>query len=144
VTNQGAFGFESGKAFTDLPAEVTREADIAKALLNALEWMRREGLDAMYDTGGWFSTKGLKCVDTETAPLENSAWERLAPEQLAAALADAKAETWGSLDCAGKFPKTYAFQTRDGAVGILQLLGTTENPQSVRVRYKLVQPASKE
>jgi hypothetical protein len=144
VNNQGVIAFESGKIFADLPAEVTREDDIAKALLNALAWMRREGLDAMYDAGGWFSTKGLKCVDMKTAPLENEAWDRFAPGQLAPALAGAKAETWGSLDCAGKLPKTYAIQTRAGAVGILQLIGTTENPQSLKLRYKLVPPASKE
>jgi serine/threonine protein kinase len=142
--NESVIDFEAGKVIAELPFAVTNEDDIAKALLSALTWMRHEGLDAMYDIGGWFSTKGLKCVDMKTAPLENDAWDRLAPEQLASALADAKAETWGSLDGTGKFPKTYAFQTREGVVGILQLIGTTEEPQSVKLRYKLVQPTPRE
>ena len=144
VCTQGVIDFETGNVAAELPATVTNEDDIAKALLNALKWMRREGFDAMYDTGGWFSTKGLKCVDMKTAPLANDAWDRLTPEQLPSALAEAKAEDWGSLDCQGELPKTYAFQTREGAVGILQLIGTTEDPQSVKLRYKLVQPAPSE
>lgn len=142
--NESVIDFETGKVIAGLPFAVTNEDDIAKALLNALDWMRREGLDAMYDTGGWFSTKGLKCVDMKTAPLEDDAWDRLTPEQLPAVLAGAKAEDWGSLDCQDKLPKTYAFQTRAGAVGILRLIGTTEDPQSVKLRYKLVRSASKE
>ncbi len=97
VGNQGVIDFESGKVVAELPATVTNEDDIAKALLNALEWMRREGLDAMYDTGGWFSTKGLKCVDMKTAPLENDAWDRLTPSSSRPSLPERKrriGEAW--------------------------------------------------
>ncbi|MFM2294951.1 MAG: hypothetical protein RLZZ350_1364, partial [Verrucomicrobiota bacterium] len=36
-------------------------------------------------------------------------------------------------------PETYEFQTREGAQGVLQILGFTENPRGVKLRYKLVQ-----
>jgi LysM repeat protein len=36
-------------------------------------------------------------------------------------------------------PDTYYFRTRDGALGVLQITGFTENPRGVKIRYKLVQ-----
>jgi hypothetical protein len=39
-------------------------------------------------------------------------------------------------------PATFLFKTRDGTAGVLQILGETDNPRSVRIRYyKLVQTA---
>jgi hypothetical protein len=37
-------------------------------------------------------------------------------------------------------PDTYYFRTRDDAWGVLQIIGFTENPRGVKLRYKLVQP----
>src|SRR5207249_2265931 len=36
-------------------------------------------------------------------------------------------------------PALYAFSTRQGALGVLQITGFTENPRGVKIRYKLVQ-----
>jgi len=36
----------------------------------------------------------------------------------------------------------WAFKTRDGQIGILQITGFTDNPPAVKIRYKLVQPTS--
>ncbi|HMP82256.1 MAG TPA: hypothetical protein PKA41_06050 [Verrucomicrobiota bacterium] len=44
-------------------------------------------------------------------------------------------------------PATFAFRTKSGVRGVLQITGFTENPRGVRIRYKLVQnvtPASRE
>ena len=38
-------------------------------------------------------------------------------------------------------PATFAFQTRKGDMGILQVIRLTEEPRGVRLRYKLVQPS---
>ena len=35
---------------------------------------------------------------------------------------------------------TWLFRTREGARGILQILGQSHDPLGVRIRYKLVQP----
>ncbi len=43
-------------------------------------------------------------------------------------------ELWG-------VPVTFAFQTRKGILGILQVIRFTEDPRGIRIRYKLVQPA---
>jgi hypothetical protein len=52
---------------------------------------------------------------------------------------EARARAFG-----GNFPPVGAnelcfFRTRTGRLGVLQILGVTENPPGVRVRYKLVQ-----
>jgi hypothetical protein len=36
----------------------------------------------------------------------------------------------------------WSFKTRDGQIGILQIAGFTDNPPAIKIRYKLVQPAS--
>jgi serine/threonine protein kinase len=43
------------------------------------------------------------------------------------------------LGAASALPETWFFATREGSRGILQIAGTTENPRSVTLRYKLVQ-----
>ena len=39
-------------------------------------------------------------------------------------------------------PLTFAFQTRNGTLGLLQMIRYTEEPHGVRIRYKLAQPAA--
>ena len=39
-------------------------------------------------------------------------------------------------------PETYEFQTREGKMGVLQILGVNANPPGVKIRYKLVQNAT--
>lgn len=39
-------------------------------------------------------------------------------------------------------PVTFAFQTRKGSLGILQVVRYTEEPRGMRIRYKLVQPSA--
>ena len=41
----------------------------------------------------------------------------------------------------GLLPMTFAFQTRQGDRGVLQITGFTDNPRGVKIRYKLVQSA---
>jgi serine/threonine protein kinase/tetratricopeptide (TPR) repeat protein len=41
-----------------------------------------------------------------------------------------------NLDC--PLPATFAFRTAEGAMGLLQITGFTENPRGVKLRYKLV------
>jgi hypothetical protein len=39
----------------------------------------------------------------------------------------------------GALPATFAVKTREGTRGLLQILGFTDSPRRVKVRYKLVQ-----
>ena len=38
-------------------------------------------------------------------------------------------------------PLTYLFKSATGRIGLLQIIGFTDNPRGVKIRYKLVQPA---
>ncbi len=49
---------------------------------------------------------------------------------------------WHDAKWQGTDDYLYAFQTEDGQSGLLQITGFTDNPRGVKVRYKLVQPAS--
>ncbi len=50
-----------------------------------------------------------------------------------------RGETYYALMAA---PATFAFQTRKGNLGILQVIRFTEDPRGMRIRYKLMQPAA--
>lgn len=41
------------------------------------------------------------------------------------------------------FPRTFAFQTQAGALGVLQLTGFAESPRGLRIRYKLAQSGAR-
>jgi hypothetical protein len=38
----------------------------------------------------------------------------------------------------GELPATYPFKTREGAMGLLQITGFTDDDRGVNIRYKLV------
>lgn len=136
--NEDTIDFETGKTTSELPDSITKEEDIAKAMLKVFDWMRGQGLDAMYDAGGMLSSAGLKCVDMKTMLLENKDWDRFMPWQLQIDLVSGKKEAWEGLSSQGKLPKTYSFQTREGSMGILQITGKGENPATLKIHYKLV------
>jgi protein kinase-like protein/Leucine Rich Repeat (LRR) protein len=39
---------------------------------------------------------------------------------------------------AGEFPQSFIFKTQSGKAGLLQVIGLTDNPRGVKIRYKLV------
>ncbi|MGD2175975.1 MAG: tetratricopeptide repeat protein [Candidatus Brocadiaceae bacterium] len=47
------------------------------------------------------------------------------------------------LDADESFPATYLFKTREGRAGVLQIVGFSEDPRGVRIRYKLVEEAER-
>ncbi|HOX59561.1 MAG TPA: protein kinase [Verrucomicrobiota bacterium] len=88
-------------------------------------------------------THGLKLSD-----LTPSQWENASASELNAALniptAVEHVEVTGATLYVlpdGLLPITFAFETRDGARGILQVTAFTDNPRGVKLRYKLAQNA---
>lgn len=88
-------------------------------------------------------THGLKLSD-----LTPSQWENASASELNAALniptAVEQVEVTGATLYVlpdGLLPITFAFETRDGARGILQVTAFTDNPRGVKLRYKLAQNA---
>jgi hypothetical protein len=84
---------------------------------------------------------GLACEDgTFALQTEASNWDT-APADWVAEHAKNIKPAWETshMSGMGELPKVYLFKTREGSLGILQLTSFTENPRSMKIRYKLVQ-----
>jgi hypothetical protein len=73
------------------------------------------------------------------AALENDAWDDLPPRELLARLQSNQFRPpmltpWKE----GQLPSTFAFRTREGGAGILQLVELPKDRPSVTLRYKLI------
>jgi len=129
VTVNGCVGFDSGK-LDSFPKELTGHLD--NALLIA--GMRSRGLDVIGDDD-W----GLLGVGLKVERLDGSAWDNLTPAQIKPALAHIPTEQVQLLSPGKDAPATYAFQTRLGGRGLLQVSSLAANPGPVKIRYTLVQ-----
>jgi len=133
----GAIDFDSGKVANSFPESVTKQDDIVENVLKAVEWMEREGLDALTEP-----SRSLKGVGLSAKSVDIAAWDKFTPEQVNAKLEMTKREPWQDLDPKRrtdedlKTPETWVFETREGGRGILQVL---EHSEGVKLRYKLVQ-----
>jgi len=104
----------------------------------ALEWVEENGVDAGGATQP--EIRGLICYDMIVFPRNNDYWDRANAESVA------KEGAWnlskpGSpvyMMAKGKLPVTYQFKTREGGVGLLQIIGFAEKPNGVKIRYKMV------
>jgi len=101
-------------------------------------WLRQQGFDAAFDTiSGEDSVVNLG-MTLQTLPRD--AWDSATARQLEEYLARAAADGVPLVRIAtkGGLPP-YAFKTRDGGMGILQITSFATNPTAVKLRYKLVQ-----
>jgi serine/threonine protein kinase len=87
---------------------------------------------------------GLVCTKG-TAAKEVSAdkWDEVTADWVADNASKIE-HTWESqkMSGVGNLPKTFLFKTGVGGMGLLQIIGFTENPRGVKIRYKLVQPSA--
>ena len=107
---------------------------------NALEWTEENGVDA----GGATQEEihGLIGWDIIVLPCSNDYWETAKANSLFNQQAWQLLKEGGSqvyMTAKGELPQTYMFKTREGSIGILQILGFTDNPKGVRIRYKIIQ-----
>ena len=108
------------------------------------EWFKQNGMDAMAVVAGSDSTfprigahsinstvfvyERAEDFDSATADQADARLKEIEETYLSYGLAYGKGGWW--------------FRTFDGASGILEVLGSTENPPGVKIRYKLVQAAA--
>jgi hypothetical protein len=134
----GAIDFESGRIVKEVPKSVSDAKDFNTHVEEVIAWMERTETDAVCESNHSWREVGMK-----SKPVDNGVWDRFTPEQLAAPLDSVEKEKWQEEGLDNRFPKTYAIQTRKGAMGLLQILGFTENPTGAKIRYKLLkQPDS--
>jgi hypothetical protein len=144
LNNNEYIDLDTGKTFTlPLPPENVTDANAM------MEWVRNNGIDvqcAMTKTLG-----GLGGIDMLVAEPYRTAWDQISATDAVydiARLGKADSVNIGkptlisSMSAkADELPKTYLFKTREARVGILQLIGITQNPQTVKIQYKLVERA---
>ena len=133
--NQG-LDFESG-AQSSIPERELHNNDLRR------KWVVEHGVDLLVVDKGGFKWN-LVGPDFRVAQLSEGQWDQATPEELRRALDTAVMDSedgWpfhGINDPLEK-PLTFALQTSNGTMGLLQITGFTENPRGVKIRYKLVQ-----
>ena len=133
------------------------------------DWVEKNGIDLLVDI---VASDGKTSYQLKTEPfglklaaIDPQSWDAPANEQIQAALASRRPDLLngkqiamvyeeeekldgGSTDAIfellAKPPLTFAFETRKGAQGLLQILHYTEEPHGMRIRYTLVQPVKTE
>jgi hypothetical protein len=118
-----------------LPESIKRMDDLAGSIYETVLWTVQEGLDVYVDSSEF---AGLDLRVVEQTPDQ---WDRLTAAQ-AASLLDAvmtKAPHYAKLKAAEN--TTYVFQTREGARGILQIVGRPDD-KGLKLRYKRLQAGS--
>ncbi len=139
LKNYEYIDLDSGKTFT-LPSALVNVSDV-NAMMN---WIRSNSIDAQCVMTN--SVSGIGGVDTTVTETYKTAWDQMSAEEIISDIrrlgsADNK-PTFTSFLIKAKaddLPKTCLFKTREGRIGILQIIGFTDNPKGINIRYKMVQ-----
>jgi hypothetical protein len=109
--------------------------EYAKKVLD--DWLKATGVDAVGMVSS--ATHGLSGFDMVVMAVENDRWNTSSAE-LTKLLGLGKPGTPAEMSGKGELPATYYFKTREGGMGVLQIIGfITDIPKGVKIRYKLVQ-----
>jgi hypothetical protein len=138
-------------SFLSLP----KSEEEAEGEESAIHWIAKQPVDLM---ARWAPENGeeihLGCIETRLADIENKSWATATPEDCAKALeSETNLRKWDAgtekellaelgvqvyiLPPASQLPRTFAFQTRDGTTGLMQITGYADNPRGVQIRYQL-------
>ncbi len=123
--------FETGRLFS--PSTETRSDEAFS------RWITENRIDAMGETRT--SSPGLYGFEMEAIPIAAETWETISPKGLADALSIAKSGIRTVMSAKGKLPLTYTFKTREGGMGVVQILQMQykKKPRYFRIRYKMLQ-----
>ncbi len=135
VKDGEAIDFDSGKQ-SKLPEFDSADqgfGGIGERVAAGATWMEKQQMDALFD-GHSLNAFGMK-----VRALQSKYWDAMIPTELNNSISciDPKAPPQVLLAPAKEGPATYAFQTREGGKGILQVIAFTDT--GVKLRYKLVQ-----
>jgi len=103
----------------------------------ARQWQIKTGVDVGAILNG--SNSGLGGVDMAALRVADSEWVTATPASVMAAMMASKPEAHTAVLMESNLPSTFLFKTRENGVGILQIIGPTDNPRGVKIQYKLVQ-----
>jgi beta-lactamase regulating signal transducer with metallopeptidase domain/Leucine-rich repeat (LRR) protein len=96
-----------------------------------------KGVDGMVDVSG--KPKNIICFDMVVLAADH-VWEG-DPSAIVERLKGCTPGSHGYMSAEGELPKSFLFKTREGGMGVLQILelSDTDEPRGVRIRYKLIQ-----
>ena len=127
---EDAIDLDSGKTGTTPLSNVDGDKE---GLLANIKGIEREGWDIIEDNPETIFGVGMK-----TVPLAVVQWDTLSPQQMIELIKDAPVQAFVHFSPVQSFPATYAFQTREGGMGLLQITDISESQHGVKIRYKLV------
>jgi len=127
--------FETGRLFS-IPKE-NREGRTSPPPLFA-KWIVPNGIDAMGETKT--AVKGLLGMDMVAIPIAGPADKlpEISEARLSSVFVDSVPGRPVHISGKGDLPATYLFQTREGTRGVLQIVGFSNEPRGVKLRYKLL------
>jgi predicted Ser/Thr protein kinase len=142
LTNLSAINVASAE-MQALPANVAEmnrgpEKDSAVS-----DWMESTNMDFAFIS----AYDGFYSMTRDMITLKRKDWETATPQSIGASLRDTTNDIAARFGDASLLNNptnfTYAFKTRAGLIGLLQITGYfTEPPSGVKMRYKLFQPAT--
>jgi hypothetical protein len=112
-------------------------------------WVWASGADLVYGAPAFTHEGGLILLDGEMIGTED--YWKMGAGQVAKLLQETEATNQAKIPGApslvgdppfvrnDQLPRSEAFRTMDGTIGVLQVISFTDNPRGVRIRYKLVQ-----
>ncbi len=129
VKNDSMIDFDTGKLFS-MPEDFAQKATIT--------WISEKGIDAVGASRE--TVKGLDCVDMIFIQVNNSFWESIKASDIAGMTLweSGKPGRPAAMTAQGSLPATYLFGTRERGMGILQILGFIQNPNGIKIRYKML------
>ena len=120
-----------------LPQSVTEQSRGPEKDSAACAWLEQAGMDFAFvdDYDGFYG------MTRDLATLKREDWESASPDSVAGSLHDTGQDVAAKFGEASRLNNptnfTYGFKTRDGSVGMLQVIGYNNNPSGVKIRYKL-------
>ena len=106
-------------------------------------WFRESGADCHCETQTGES--GLYPVQTWMIPVERETWDQITPAELQTDMQSPPTRPVVSAE--GELPATFVFKTRDGAIGVGQIVemdrGGADEHGTMKVRFKLTQVSGK-
>jgi hypothetical protein len=124
--------FESGQLIGAPPQDRETEP-------NEQRWLDQTGADARGHAESRDSVLvALHGLYMALIPVDNSLWDDCAPEAVKRQLASARSVPLVAAVLQGEAPSTYMFRTRDGGMGLLQVLEVKAN-EYTKIRYKMLQ-----
>jgi serine/threonine-protein kinase len=140
--------FESGRVVR-MPRSISPDDNPAFDYASAVAWAKTNGMDLMPAPAA-SNPSALDFIGEKMIHLEREDWIGLSASELLAEMRHGRAlfQEFASNNLSdelytplGSFdlPATFGFRTHSGDLGLLQITGFTENPRTIKIRYKLVQ-----